>query len=62
VFLIKIARADDHVNLMNSSNPFVTLSDNERLRAFIDGLSAVCEKDPGYIREKMMKNAEFDGE
>ncbi len=61
VFLIRIARADEHIDLMNSGNPFVTLSDNERLRAFVDVLSALYEKSPGYKSEKVMKRAEFNG-
>ncbi len=62
LFLIKIARADEYLALMKSSgNPFVILSEKERLGALIDGLSAICEKSPGYFQEKMMKNTEFDG-
>ena len=52
VFLIKIARADEYVDLLNSGNPFVTLSENERLKAFVDVLSSVYAESPGYIREK----------
>ena len=52
VFLIRIARADEHIDLMNSGNPFIGLSENERLRAFVDGLSAIYEKSPGDILEK----------
>jgi len=48
VFVITIAGHNDYVDIMeNSGNPFVKLSEKERLNAFIDMLSAVYAESPG---------------
>ena len=53
VFVVKIAGHNDYVDIMeNSGNPFVKLSEKERLNGFIDMLSAVYTESPRGINRK----------